>query len=132
MKESGYDGPPVVVLHITDTVSSTPPSIVTRQRLESIGFKVILKAMDWSTNLVVRARKEPPDKGGWNMLHTWWMDRTSSTPRSTSACRAPVRAPGSAGRTFRNSRSSAPTGCAPPITKRKQLADEIQGLRSTK
>src|SRR5207245_193269 len=35
-------------------------------------FKVILKAMDWSTNLVVRARKEPPDKGGWNLLFTWF------------------------------------------------------------
>jgi peptide/nickel transport system substrate-binding protein len=23
-------------------------------------------------NLVVRARKEPPDKGGWNLLHTWF------------------------------------------------------------
>jgi ABC-type transport system substrate-binding protein len=41
-------------------------------RLESIGFKVILKAMDWSTNLVARARKEPPSKGAWNLLHTWW------------------------------------------------------------
>jgi peptide/nickel transport system substrate-binding protein len=20
----------------------------------------------------VRARKEPPNKGGWNLLHTWW------------------------------------------------------------
>jgi peptide/nickel transport system substrate-binding protein len=28
--------------------------------------------MDWSTNLVARARKEPPGKGGWNLLHTWW------------------------------------------------------------
>jgi peptide/nickel transport system substrate-binding protein len=45
-------------------------AVVTRQRLESIGFKVILKAMDWSTNLAVRARKEPPDRGGWNLLHT--------------------------------------------------------------
>jgi len=36
------------------------------------GFKVILKAMDWSTNLIARARKDPPDKGGWNLLHTWW------------------------------------------------------------
>jgi hypothetical protein len=33
---------------------------------------VILKVMDWSTNLVVRARKEPPDKGGWNLLLTWF------------------------------------------------------------
>jgi hypothetical protein len=30
-------------------------AIVTRRRLDSIGFKVILKAMDWSTMLAVRA-----------------------------------------------------------------------------
>jgi hypothetical protein len=22
---------------------------------------------------IVRARKEPPEKGGWNLLHTWWL-----------------------------------------------------------
>jgi peptide/nickel transport system substrate-binding protein len=72
VKESGYDGRPIVVLHITDIPFLNAAAIVTRQRLETIGFKVILKAMDWSTNLVVRARKEPPEKGGWNLLHTWW------------------------------------------------------------
>jgi len=72
VKESGYDGRPIVVLHITDRPFLNAAAIVTRQRLESIGFKVILKAMDWSTNLVVRARKEPPEKGGWNVIHTWW------------------------------------------------------------
>jgi hypothetical protein len=72
VKESGYDGRPIVVLHITDIPFLNAAAIVTRQRLESIGFRVILKAMDWSTNLVVRARKEPPEKGGWNLLHTWW------------------------------------------------------------
>src|SRR6266567_7137509 len=73
VKESGYDGRPIVVLHITDIPFLNAAGIVTRQRLESIGFKVILKGMDWSTNLVARARKEPPDKGGWNLLHTWWL-----------------------------------------------------------
>ena len=29
--------------------------------------------MDWSTNLVVRASKEPPSKGGWNILHSWFV-----------------------------------------------------------
>jgi peptide/nickel transport system substrate-binding protein len=72
VKESGYDGRPIVVLHVTDIPYFNAAAIVTRQRLESIGFKVILKAMDWSTSLVVRARKEPPEKGGWNLLHTWW------------------------------------------------------------
>ena len=80
VKESGYDGRPIVVLHVTDVPFINAAAIVTRQRLESIGFKVILKAMDWSTNLVVRARKEPPDKGGWNLLHTWWLAADVSNP----------------------------------------------------
>jgi peptide/nickel transport system substrate-binding protein len=73
VKESGYDGHTVVVIHVTDRPFLNAAAMVTRQRLESIGFKVILKPMDWSTNLVVRARKEPPEKGGWNVLHTWWL-----------------------------------------------------------
>ena len=72
VKESGYDGRPIVVLHINDIPFLNAAAIVTRQRLESIGFKVILKAMDWSTSLIVRARKQPPELGGWNLLHTWW------------------------------------------------------------
>ncbi len=72
LKESGYDGTPVVVLQIIDKPFLNAAAVVTRRRLEAAGFKVILKAMDWSTNIIVRARKEPPDKGGWNLLHTWW------------------------------------------------------------
>jgi peptide/nickel transport system substrate-binding protein len=72
VKESGYDGQPIVVLHVTDIPFLNAAAIVTRQRLESIGFKVILRGMDFSTNLVARARKEPPDKSGWNLLLTWW------------------------------------------------------------
>ena len=73
VKESGYEGHSVVVLHVTDRPFLNAAAMVTRQRLEAIGFQVILKPMDWSTNLVVRARKEPPEKGGWNLLHTWWL-----------------------------------------------------------
>ncbi len=73
VRESGYDGRPIVVIHVTDRLHMNAAAIVTRQRLESIGFKVTLKPMDWSTNLIVRARKEPPDKGGWNLLHTWFL-----------------------------------------------------------
>jgi peptide/nickel transport system substrate-binding protein len=64
LKESGYDGTPVVILQVTDRPFLNAAAVVTRQRLEQVGFKVQLKAMDWSTNVVVRARKEPPDKGG--------------------------------------------------------------------
>jgi len=72
VKEAGYDGRPVVVVQITDLTFLNYAAIVTRRRLESIGFNVELRPMDWSTNLVVRNRKEPPDKGGWNLIHTWW------------------------------------------------------------
>jgi peptide/nickel transport system substrate-binding protein len=71
-KESAYDGTPIVVLQIIDRPHLNAAAIVTRQRLEAVGFKVILKAVDWSTNLTVRTRKEPPDKGGWNLLFTWF------------------------------------------------------------
>ena len=72
LKESGYNGTPVVVLQITDRTFLNAAAVVTRQRLESIGFKVLLKPIDWSTNLVVRASKEPPNKGGWNLLFTFF------------------------------------------------------------
>jgi peptide/nickel transport system substrate-binding protein len=72
VKESGYDGHPIVVIQIIDRSFHNAAATVTRRRLESIGFKVILKPMDWSTYLVVRARKEPPNKGGWNLLFTHW------------------------------------------------------------
>src|SRR4029077_17442726 len=47
VKESGYDGQPIVVLHVNDRPVFNAAAIVSRQRLESIGFKVILKAVDW-------------------------------------------------------------------------------------
>jgi peptide/nickel transport system substrate-binding protein len=73
VKESGYDGRPVMVIQVTDRPLYNSAAVVTRQRLESIGFNVDFKAMDWSTTLTVRASKEPPDKGGWNIVHTSWM-----------------------------------------------------------
>jgi peptide/nickel transport system substrate-binding protein len=73
VKESGYDGRPITVVHVTDIAMVSGAALVTRELLSSIGFNVDLKAMDWSTNLAVRAKKDPPDKGGWNILHTWWM-----------------------------------------------------------
>jgi hypothetical protein len=60
-----------VVLHVTDISHQNGAAVVTRRRLESIGFNVDDKPMDWSTNLTMRARKEPPSKGGWNIMHSW-------------------------------------------------------------
>jgi hypothetical protein len=45
-----------------------------QQSIDDRGLAPLRSSMasPWSTNLVVRARKEPPAKGGWNLLHTWW------------------------------------------------------------
>ena len=72
VKESGYDGRPIVVIHVTDQSYIGGAGPVTRARLESIGFKVEFQTMDWARALVTRAHKEPPDRGGWSILHTWW------------------------------------------------------------
>ena len=80
VRESGYDGQPIVVLQITDKSFLNAAAVVTRQRLESIGFRVILKPMDWSTQLIARASKEPPDKGGWNLLLSWWLAADVNDP----------------------------------------------------
>ena len=70
LKESGYDGTPVVMLHQTDIASSNQFQPVAKQQLERAGFKVELQAMDWNTVVARRARKEPPSKGGWNIFFT--------------------------------------------------------------
>ena len=80
VRESGYDGRPVVVIATTDQPSMPKAAAVTRQRLEAIGFKVEFKEMDWATTLAVRARKDPPDKGGWNIFHTWFIGADVISP----------------------------------------------------
>ena len=112
VQESGCDGYPVVVIQVTDWPLFNAAAFVTRQRLESIGFKVILKPMDWATNLIVRARKDPPDKGGWNCFTPTFRRPTSSIPLSISPYRARGRAPGTVGRIFRSSKNSSTIGWA--------------------
>ncbi len=71
--ESGYDGTPVVIMQPTDVPILSAFSLITAQKLRQIGMKVDLQAMDWSTLTSRRAKRDPVDKGGWNMFHTWWI-----------------------------------------------------------
>jgi peptide/nickel transport system substrate-binding protein len=70
LKESGYDGTPIAVLHQTDVQSSNNFQPVLKQQLERVGFKVDLLPMDWQTVVSRRARKEAPAQGGWNIFFT--------------------------------------------------------------
>jgi peptide/nickel transport system substrate-binding protein len=85
MKEAGYKGEPITVLHPTDHVSITPATQVLIQFMRDAGLNVDVQAMDWGSVVSRRAKKDPPAQGGWHIflttsgtvaganpvLHTW-------------------------------------------------------------
>lgn len=80
LKESGYDGTPVVLMHPTDVPLLSAFTLVTAQKLRKIGMEVDVQAMDWSTLTSRRAKRDPVDEGGWNMFHTWWIGADAIDP----------------------------------------------------
>jgi peptide/nickel transport system substrate-binding protein len=72
LKEAGYDGTPVVLLHQTDIAGHNQLATVAKPQLEAAGFKVDLQAMDWQTLVSRRAKKEPLAQGGWSAFFTSW------------------------------------------------------------
>ena len=84
LKESGYDGTPIVMMQATDLQSSNQLPPVAKQALERVGFKVDLQAMDWQTVVSRRAKKDAPDKGGWNVFFTTTVTVDADNPASNS------------------------------------------------
>ncbi len=84
LKEAGYDGTPVVMLHQTDLQSSNNVQPVAKQQLEKAGFKVDMVDSDWQTVVSRRARKEPPAQGGWNIFFTTNITLDSDNPGTNS------------------------------------------------
>jgi peptide/nickel transport system substrate-binding protein len=72
LKESGYKGEKVVILHPTDIQVLGAMASVTSQALRSIGMNVEVQSMDYSTMQARRTKKDPVDKGGWNLIHSQW------------------------------------------------------------
>ncbi|MBN9487798.1 MAG: ABC transporter substrate-binding protein [Alphaproteobacteria bacterium] len=84
LKESGYDGTPVVMMHQTDLQSSNNVQPVAKQQLEKAGFKIDLQSMDWQTVVTRRAKKDPPSQGGWNIFFTTNITLDSDNPGTNS------------------------------------------------
>jgi peptide/nickel transport system substrate-binding protein len=72
LMEAGYKGEPVVLMRPSDNPSIGKLPLVAKQQLEQAGFKVDLQAMDWSTLVARRAKKDAPSAGGWNAFMTAW------------------------------------------------------------
>ena len=46
-------------------------SLITLDLLKKLGLNAEVQAGDWGTLITRRAVREPPEKGGWNIFHTW-------------------------------------------------------------
>ena len=84
LKEGGYDGTPVLMMHQTDLASSNQVQPVAKQQLQAAGFKVDLADMDWQSVVSRRARKEAPAQGGWNIFFTTNIALDSNNPALNS------------------------------------------------
>jgi peptide/nickel transport system substrate-binding protein len=80
LKEAGYKGEKVVLLHPTDIPQLHSASLVTANLLRKIGINVDDQAMDWSTVTSRRAEKKKPSEGGWNIFHTAWPAKMLMNP----------------------------------------------------
>jgi peptide/nickel transport system substrate-binding protein len=72
LADAGYKGEPIVLMRPTDLASIAKLPLVAKQQLEAAGFKVDMQQSDWATLLARRAKKDAPDKGGWNAFMTAW------------------------------------------------------------
>jgi peptide/nickel transport system substrate-binding protein len=72
LKEAGYDGTPIVLMHSTDLGVLTNLAPVAKNLMEKAGFKVDMQSMDWQTLVARRAKKDPPSQGGWHAFLTSW------------------------------------------------------------
>src|SRR5438132_443991 len=83
LKEAGYDGTPVVLMHSTDLKALTNLAPVAKSLMEKAGLKVDMQSMDWQTLVARRAKKDPPDAGGWNAFLTGWVSADILNPVMT-------------------------------------------------
>jgi peptide/nickel transport system substrate-binding protein len=67
IKESGYKGEPVVVLHGNEGLTNVL-SLVAEQVMRDAGLKVDAQNMDWGTLTARRTSRNPPAQGGWSLF----------------------------------------------------------------
>jgi peptide/nickel transport system substrate-binding protein len=83
LKEAGYDGTPIVLMHSTDLQVLTNLAPVAKSLMERGGFTVDMQSMDWQTLVARRAKKDPPNAGGWNAFLTSWVSADILNPVMT-------------------------------------------------
>lgn len=88
VKESGYDGTPVVLLDPVDDTIMHPIAIVLADKLQQIGLKTDVRATDSASVYGLMLRSEPVDKGGWNISVSYADSTNASNPYLNNLLRA--------------------------------------------
>jgi peptide/nickel transport system substrate-binding protein len=84
---SGYKGEKVVVMGATDFPIIDAIVNVGVDMMKKVGVNVDYQAMDWGSVVQRRAKKDPPDKGGWNVFFTYWSGLDNFNPAVDTALR---------------------------------------------
>ena len=80
LKAAGYNNEKVVIISPADVPTIAPMADVSYDLLKKLGMNVELVAVDWATLTAKRAIKDPVDKGGWSIFHTWAPSLILGTP----------------------------------------------------
>ena len=68
LKEAGYNGERIVLLHPTDQTFYDAASHVVLDAFRRVGLNIDDVTTDWGTVVQRRASREPLDKGGWSLF----------------------------------------------------------------
>lgn len=93
VRESGYDGRPVVLMAPTDYPVTMAIAQVANDLFRRIGLNVDFAAMEWGALVQRRTSREPADRGGWNAFCTTYEGLTVADPST----HVPLRGNGPAG-----------------------------------
>ena len=87
LKSSGYNNEKVVILNPADVPSIAPFGHVTFDYFKKLGLNVELMDTDWGSLVQRRNSREPIDKGGWSVFHTWWFGTSLAHPAISTVVR---------------------------------------------
>jgi peptide/nickel transport system substrate-binding protein len=93
IREASYNGQKAVIINPTDFATIGPLGDITYDMFKKIGINADMQATDWGSVVQRRATKEPVEKGGWSVFHTWFTGGFILNPIVT----APYRGLGAAG-----------------------------------
>jgi len=80
VRESGYDGRPIVIMNPTDNAFLNAATLVLAQQLQQAGFRTDVQAMDFASMGGRRANRRTPAEGGWDFGLTFWNGLGASDP----------------------------------------------------